>query len=473
MQVQKAKTNSKTEYEFKPGSSLGFKPEDIENKILNRFTFLQQEAVLHKNCCSYDFREEEKNMVDIWEKIIDFLLSDLFNCCAITMSDLNKYTVIKNNIPIGLNNIIQQLRIELKYVTEKDLKDDKFYEMIFPELYPKQTGYVSNIIGGIKSFWNFAGGKIGCKEENDNDQQQMALRTDISGDDRYNIIPEDSIIFNFHKFKVYCSQVLEVLKDILKEKDEEEVIPKYDFLKIVNERYLEDPNRINERITLPYGVKYIDYALYYLMKSKKIILFDIDSNNKNIECIKLLKNKDDTVTDKDTAVAKILTHIELLEKRINEINKKIEQILANAKSQLKSGNKQGAKMFLTKKKNYEKILNVTQNSLTVLENQIFDLRNTESNVSITNVLKQCLEAEKSIGLNPDEFAEVTSDLKEHKDNLNEINTGMNEFVDEKENEDINNEMANLEIEVKEGIDLPNANNEKIDENKLFEELKNN
>lgn len=472
MQVQKAKTNSKTEYEFKPGSSLVFKTDDIENKILNRFTFLQQDAVLHKNTSSYDFREEEKNMVDTWEKIIDFLLSDVFNCCAITMSDLNKYTVIKNQVPLGLNNIIQQLRIELKYVTEEDLKDDKFYEMIFPDLYPKQTGYVSNIIGGIKSFWNFAGGKIGCKEENDNDQQQMALRTDISDEDRYKVIPENSIIFNFNKFKIYCSQVLEVLKDILKEKDEEEIIPKYDFLKIVNERYLEHPNSISERITLPYGVKYIDYALYYLMKSKKIILFDIESNNKNIECIKLLKNKDDTVTDKDTAVAKILTHIELLEKRINEINKKIEQIMASAKAQLKSGNKQGAKMFLTKKKNYEKILNVTQNSLTVLENQIFDLRNTESNVSITNVLKQCLEAEKSIGLNPDEFAEVTSDLKEHKDNLDEINSGMNEFVDEKENEELNKEMANLEIEAKEDLSLPNAIKEDKDENKIFEELKN-
>jgi len=472
MQVQKAKTNSKTEYEFKPGSSLVFKTDDIENKILNRFTFLQQDAVLHKNTSSYDFREEEKNMVDTWEKIIHFLLSDVFNCCAITMSDLNKYTVIKNQVPLGLNNIIQQLRIELKYVTEEDLKDDKFYEMIFPDLYPKQTGYVSNIIGGIKSFWNFAGGKIGCKEENDNDQQQMALRTDISDEDRYKVIPENSIIFNFNKFKIYCSQVLEVLKDILKEKDEEEIIPKYDFLKIVNERYLEHPNSISERITLPYGVKYIDYALYYLMKSKKIILFDIESNNKNIECIKLLKNKDDTVTDKDTAVAKILTHIELLDKRINEINKKIEQIMASAKAQLKSGNKQGAKMFLTKKKNYEKILNVTQNSLTVLENQIFDLRNTESNVSITNVLKQCLEAEKSIGLNPDEFAEVTSDLKEHKDNLDEINSGMNEFVDEKENEELNKEMANLEIEAKEDLSLPNAIKEDKDENKIFEELKN-
>ena len=472
MQVQKAKTNSKTEYEFKPGSSLVFKTDDIENKILNRFTFLQQDAVLHKNTSSYDFREEEKNMVDTWEKIIDFLLSDVFNCCAITMSDLNKYTVIKNQKPLGLNNIIQQLRIELKYVTEEDLKDDKFYEMIFPDLYPKQTGYVSNIIGGIKSFWNFAGGKIGCKEENDNDQQQMALRTDISGEDRYKVIPENSIIFNFNKFKIYCSQVLEVLKDILKEKDGEEVIPKYDFLKIVNERYLENTNSLSEIITLPYGVKYIDYALYYLMKSKKIILFDIESNNKNIECIKLLKNKDDTVTDKDTAVAKILTHIELLEKRINEINKKIEQIMASAKSQLKSGNKQGAKLFLTKKKNYEKILNVTQNSLTVLENQIFELRNTESNVSITNVLKQCLEAEKSIGLNPDEFAEVTSDLKEHKDNLDEINSAMNEFVDEKENEELNKEMANLEIEAKKDFSLPNAIKEDNDENKIFEELKN-
>ena len=471
MQVQKAKKNSKSEYEFKPGSSLNFKTEDIENKILSRFTFLQQEGVLHKITCSYDFRENEKNMLDTWEKIIDFLLSDVFNCCAITMSDLHKYTVIKNKIPLGLNNIIQQLRIEQKYVTEEDLKDDNFYEMIFPDLYPKQTGYVSNIIGGIKSFWNFAGGKIGCKEENDNDGQQMALRTDISDEDRYKTIPENSLIFNFHKFKIYCSQVLEVLKDVLKEKDEEEVIPKYDFLKIINERYLELPNTISERITLPYGVKYIDYALYYLMKSKKIILFDIESNNKNIECIKLLKNKDDTVTDKDTAVAKILTQIELLGKRIEEINKKIAQILANAKSQLKSGNKQGATMLLTKKKNYEKILNVTQNSQTVLEKQIFDLRNAESNVSITNVLKQCLEAEKSIGLNPDEFAEVTSDLKEHKDNIDEINNGMTEFVDEKENEELNKEMANLEIEIKKNIDLPNANNEDIDENKIFEDLK--
>ena len=471
MQVQRAKNNSKTGYEFKPGSSLSFKAEDIENKILRRFTSLQQEAVLHKNTCSYDFRENEKNMVDTWEQIIDFLLSDVFNCCAITMSDLHKYTVIKNKIPLGLNNIIQQLRIEQKYVTEEDLKDDNFYEMIFPDLYPRQAGYVSNIIGGIKSFWNFAGGKIGCKEENDNDGQQMALRTDISEEDRYKIIPENSLIFNFHKFKIYCSQVLEVLKDVLKEKDEEEVIPKYDFLKIINERYLELPNTISERITLPYGVKYIDYALYYLMKSKKIILFDIESNNKNIECIKLLKNKDDTVTDKDTAVAKILTQIELLGKRIEEINKKIAQILANAKSQLKSGNKQGATMLLTKKKNYEKILNVTQNSQTVLEKQIFDLRNAESNVSITNVLKQCLEAEKSIGLNPDEFAEVTSDLKEHKDNLDEINNGMTEFVDEKENEELNKEMANLEVEIQKNIDLPNANNEVIDENKIFEDLK--
>lgn len=472
MQVQKAKNNSKTDFEFKPASSLGFKTEDIEKKILTKFKFLQQEEQLHENFSSYDYREGEKNMVNIWEQILDFLLSEVFNCCGITMSDLKKYTVIKNRVPIGLNNIIQQLRIEQKYVTDNDLKSDSFYEMIFPELYPKQTGYVSNIIGGIKSFLNFTGGKIGCKDENDNDQQQMALRTDISEEDKYTNIPENSIIFNFQKFRVYCSQVLEVLKDILKEKDEEEVIPKYDFIKTINEKYLEVPNTISERITLPYGVKYIDYALYYLMKCKKIMLFEIESNNKNIECIKLLKNKDDTVTEKDTAVAKILTHIELLEKRSNELTKKIEQIDSMAKSQMKSGNKQGARMMLIKKKNYEKILNVTQNSQSVLEKQIFDLRNTESNVSITNVLKQCLEAEKNIGLNPDEFAEVTSDLKEHKDNLDEVNKGMDEFVDEKDNEDLNNEMANLEIEIKKEVNLPKANKEEIDENKLFEELKN-
>ena len=77
-------------------------------------------------------------------------------------------------------------------------------------------------------------------------------------------------------------------------------------------------------------------------------------------------------------------------------------------------------------------------------------------------------------MNADEFAEVTEDLKEHKENLNEINTGISEFIDDNEDE-LNKEMEQLEIEnkkedEKDDINLPNVNKEKIDENKVFEDL---
>jgi phage shock protein A len=476
MQVQKAKNNSKTEYEFKPGGSLNFKAEYIENKILSRFTFLQQEGVLHKITCSYDFRENEKNMLDTWEKIIDFLLSDIFNCCAITMSDLKKYTVIKNRIPLGLNNIIQQLRIEQKYITEEDLKDNKFYQFNFPELYPPEKGYFSNFIGGIKSIINIAG-KIGCKEENDSNEQDIPIRTDISYDDKYKNIPENSIIFNYQKFKNHCNQFLLVLSDILKEKDEEEVISIDNLTKTINEKYIEKEGKTGGLISLPYGVQYIDHVLYYLMKIKKIALFDIELNNKKIKYVKLLKNTDDTITEKDQAISKLLSHCELLEKRINEYQKKIDHLRNEAKNLLKMKNKEGAKTILIKMKNYEKFLQNSQNTQNVLEDQIFALKNAQNNASVTEILKQCLDAGKEIKMNADEFAEVTEDLKEQKDNLNEINIGMSEFITDNEDE-LNNEMAQLEIEnkneneneKKEDIKFPNANNEIIDENKIFEDL---
>ena len=470
MQIQKS--NPKIIKTLSPKIELKINEQEIEKKLLNKFDFLRQEEGLHKNYSSFDFRIEERFMIDNWEKIIDFLLNDIFHNCGVTMSDLKKYTIIKNRIPTGLNNIIQQLRIEQKYVTNKDLKDENFYKINYPELYPQETGYISNFLNGVKSFMNFAGGKMGCKEENDVNESEVKIRTDISDEEKYSEIPENSIIFNFDKFKNYCNKVLEILIEILHEKDEDEVIPKNDFLKIINERYLEKKGQANERITLPYGTQNIDYAFYFLNKLKKINLFEIESNNKKVECIKLLKDQNDIITDKDKAVAKILIQIELLQKRTDEFSKKIEDLEMQAKNQLKSGNKQSAKLALIKKKNYEKYLSTTQASQNVLEDQIFNLRNAQSNVNVTNVLKQCVEAEKQIGLNPDDFYEVTEDLKEQKDNLNEVNTGMKELVDEKEDEELNKEMEKLEIENKKELDLPNANKEQLKENKELTGLDN-
>ena len=249
----------------------------------------------------------------------------------------------------------------------------------------------------------------------------------------------------------------------------EDIIPTINFKKIVNEKYIKKKGDIGGRISLSYGLQYIECALFYLMKLKKIALFEIQSNNKNIECIKLFKNQDNTITEKDQAIAKILVHIEFLDKRINEYQKKVDNFLLKAKQYLKQGNKQGAKIIMIKKKNYQKFIENSQNTQTVLEQQLFDLKNAESNASVTEVLKQCLEAEKQIGLNPDDFAEVADDLKDAKQSLNEINEGMKDFVDEKEEDELNKEMEKLMIDDKK-IDLPDANKDAIDENKVFENL---
>ena len=125
--------------------------------------------------------------------------------------------------------------------------------------------------------------------------------------------------------------------------------------------------------------------------------------------------------------------------------------------QLKKGDKQSARITMIKKKKYEKFMENFQNSQNILEQQIFDLKNAENNVSVTEILKNSLSVGKEIGVNPDEFAEVTQDLKDQKDALEEMNAGMKEFANEKDEEELNEEMEKLMIEEEKKVELPNAN----------------
>lgn len=450
-----------------PRKEIKLDPKEVEEKILSRFDNLKQEKGLRQIYLSYDFRLEEKPMLESWEKILDFLLTDIFNTFGVKMSDLKKYLLIKNKIPVGLNNIIQQFRIEQKYITDADLKDINFYQINFPELYPKQTGYISSFFGGLKSIINFTGTKIGCNEDNDNNDP-MKIRTDITEEEKNKIIPDSQIIFNYEKFKYNCNNILSILNDILIEEDIE-VISTSNFIKLIKERYIDNKDGLNQ-YSLPYGIDYIDHILFYLSKIKKVILFNIEANNKNLEFIKLTKTVSDTVTNKDEAIAKTLSQMELLEKRNSEYEKKIEQITDKAKAQIKKGNKQAARTLMIKKKNYQKFLENSQNTLSILEKQIFDLKNAESNANFTEVLKQAVEVGKQYNANIDEFAEITDDIKERKDVMDEIQSGIKDLnlMDEND-EDINKELEELEQGINENKkedEFPMANNEDIVEEKI-------
>ena len=470
MKIQKKKSKQENEINSK---IFNLSQEEVEKKILNRFNFLKEEKGLSQVYSSYDFRIDEKNMVDIWKQILEYLLTDIFSSFAIVMSDLKKYTIVKNAIPYGLNNIIQQLRIEQKYITDEDLKNDQFYQINFPDLYPKTQGYISNFLNNLTSIINFTGGKIGCKEENDNNEQQNVIRTDITDKEKYETIPDNAIIFHYEKFIHNANLVFEILKQILQENDEE-IITTDNFKNNIKERFETKKGKINERISLPYGIQYIDYVIYYLMKTKKIALFEIESNHKNIQCIKLLKNKNDTIVEKDNAIAKLLVHIDLLENRIKEYQKKIDYFTSQAKEQLVKKNKSEAKAYIIKKKKYEKILENSHNTQNILEDQIFNLKNSENNTSVAEILKKCLEVEKNIGMNPDDFADTMNDLKDVKESINEMNEEMKGYVDEKDEDELNEEMKKLILEEKnendKNLNFPNPNKENIDDDKELNDL---
>ena len=430
-------------------------PEEVQSKLLERFEFLKQEGGLRQIYSSYDFRLEENSMKDVWEKILDFLLTDVFNTYGITMSDLKKYAILKNKIPVGLNNLIQEFRIEQKYITDEDLKNINFYQINFPELYPRPQGYVSSFLGTLKSIVNFTGTKIGCKEESDNNDN-IKIRTDISDEDKNKTLPDNQIIFNYDKFKNNCNIIMAALNDILLEEDNE-IISTNNFIKILKERYMKENNKKNddekiekfdENLTLPYGITYLDYILYYLHMIKKINIFKID--NKNIEFIKLLKSPAETVTKKDEAIAKTLSEMELLEKRISDYEKKIESLTEKARIQLSKGNKQSAKTLMIKKRNYLKILENSQNTLSILDKQIIDLKNVESNANFAEILKSTVEVGKQIKVDVDDLHEVMDDITERKDAVEEIRNGIKEMNlnNEEDDEDIMKELEELENENK-------------------------
>ena len=446
-------------------------PEEVQSKLLERFEFLKQEGGLRQIYSSYDFRLEENSMKDVWEKILDFLLTDVFNTYGITMSDLKKYAILKNKIPVGLNNLIQEFRIEQKYITDEDLKNINFYQINFPELYPRPQGYVSSFLGTLKSIVNFTGTKIGCKEESDNNDN-IKIRTDISDEDKYKTLPDNQIIFNYDKFKNNCNIIMAALNDILLEEDNE-IISTNNFIKILKERYMKENNKKNddekiekfdENLTLPYGITYLDYILYYLHMIKKINIFKID--NKNIEFIKLLKSPAETVTKKDEAIAKTLSEMELLEKRISDYEKKIESLTEKARIQLSKGNKQSAKTLMIKKRNYLKILENSQNTLSILDKQIIDLKNVESNANFAEILKSTVEVGKQIKVDVDDLHEVMDDITERKDAVEEIRNGIKEMNlnNEEDDEDIMKELEELENENKKKKNIKKQKKEVKDAN---------
>lgn len=280
--------------------------EDIQKNLLHKFCFLNEE---NKFTNFYEENADEgsdyyKEKIEIWDKIIYYLLTEIFHRFAFKIPDIISYLKIHDKEPICFSNILRNLRIHQIYITGEDLNNDNYYKMNFPDLYPEKPSFLNNLFSIFPKNEN---NYLGCcreKEKKDKiDISDDSIRKDLTEKDKSKNIPETSIIFNYEIFKTHCNKLLMVIKDILHENDNK-VIKKEDLIENINSNYTENNNDEFQgfNFKLHYGTQYINYAFHYLEKIKKIKKFEICT----IEFIKILENIDDSIKPEDEEEAKLI-----------------------------------------------------------------------------------------------------------------------------------------------------------------------
>ena len=428
--------------------------ETVEKKLLQKFEFLNDPKQLHNLYLSYDYDEKDENMVKIWEEILKYLYLGIFSTFGMKISEIKSYTIIKNKIPTGLNNIIQELRIRQKLITDFDISNQEYYNKYYPEIYPENSkqGWGSYLFSGVKNLVNFGSVKIGCSEEKN--EEDIKRRDDITEEQKYQNFPENTIIFNYEMLKKNCDDLLSFLSEILQESDNE-IISKKEFIKEVNNT--SSNGGIYNGISLPFGSIYIEHCLTFLQKLKKIAIFTVEQNSSKVEFIKLLISPNNSPNEKDILTAQIMIKCESLQYRINDLEKKITLCLNNVRNLIQKGNKNGAKPWLIRKKNYEKYKQNCENIHLTLIQQIIDIKNAEGEKNLTEILKTTNQVYKNIGMDNDKFIEVSEDLKDLNMAKEEMYEGINNLVNEGDDADIENELKQLEAENEnENLEFPNA-----------------
>ena len=428
--------------------------ENVEKKLLQKFEFLNDPKQLHNLYLSYDYDEKDENMVKIWDEILKYLFLGIFSTFGMKISEIKSYTIIKNKIPTGLNNIIQELRIRQKLITDFDISNQAYYNKYYPEIYPENSkqGWGSYLFSGVKNLVNFGSVKIGCSEEKN--EEEIKRRDDITEEQKYQNFPENTIIFNYEMLKKNCDGLLSFLSEILQESDNE-IISKKEFIKEVNNT--SSNGGIYNGINLPFGSIYIEHCLIFLQKLKKIAIFTVEQNSSKVEFIKLLISPNNSPNEKDILTAQIMIKCESLQYRINDLDKKIALCFNNVKNLIQKGNKNGAKPWLIRKKNYEKYKQNCENIHLTLIQQIIDIKNAEGEKNLTEILKATNQVYKNIGMDNDKFIEVSEDIKDLNMAKEEMYEGINNLVNEGDDADIEDELKKLEAENQnENIEFPSA-----------------
>ena len=388
--------------------------EHVEERVLTKFTVLKDKAAFRNYFSSYDFRENEKDMLDFWKDVLLFYYETLFETYAIKVNDILSYSKFQSKNPIGLENILLHLNLQSIYVTETDLKSDAFYQKHFPDLYPAPSSWSSYLTSGVSKLVSFV---------YSSSQDPSTLPP----------LNKEEMFINYSQLQTHCNEVITTLKQHSEVKDTYTL------------RKSELRSLLTESADVQYGSAHLDICLLFLEKTKRVKLFNVKVENVEIECVKILNDKNDNVTQRDEVEITLNNQINNLEKKINEIQKLMFNMNEKAKEQLKLGNKKEAKILLAKKKGYSKHLESYRGAQEFLEQNLFDIKTMESNKAIKEVLEGANKVAKELMTDPDKLIEEIEDAQNTIENNNEVNKIFENYA-KMNDDDVEEELKAIENE---------------------------
>ena len=95
-------------------------------------------------------------MLESWQEILDFYFDSIFNSFGLRIKDVLEYSKFKNRRPLGLPNILLDLRKKNIYITDNDIYSEEYYQNFFPEICEKNNSFFSYLKNGFNGVINYA-----------------------------------------------------------------------------------------------------------------------------------------------------------------------------------------------------------------------------------------------------------------------------------------------------------------------------
>ena len=144
--------------------------------------------------------------------------------------------------------------------------------------------------------------------------------------------------------------------------------------------------------------------------------------------------------------------------------KEAKELENEARKKLKSGDKIGAKRCLVKKKKLLQITENLNNQMMIMDDQLIALDNAANIGAIMTTIKNANNALKNNQVSVEELQNEGEKIKEHKDNIGELNIVIEDYNNENDDEDdLADELEKCANELKEEAKLPSANKEDLND----------